>query len=26
MLRTVGRLDGMSSRPNGWQGTEFFDL
>jgi len=26
MLWTVGHLDGMSCRPDGWQGIEFFDL
>jgi hypothetical protein len=23
---TAGRPDGMTRRPNGWQGTKFFDL
>jgi hypothetical protein len=26
MLWTAGRPDGMTRRPDGWQGTEFSDL
>jgi hypothetical protein len=26
MLWTAGRQDGMTRRPDGWQGTEFSDL
>jgi hypothetical protein len=26
MLWTVGHPDGMTRRPDGWQGTKFFDL
>jgi len=26
MLWSIGSLDGIACRPDGWQGTNFFDL